>query len=269
MENPDQQVLHQEAEYEFPYHHLADLANLSNHRSWPWAIHYAVYLRTVIRLVVEERPTSVLDVGCGDGKLIWELARVLPPTTRMMGVDVSERAIHFARGFNFGNGAEFRCSDVAELDETFDVVTLIETLEHIPDALVSRVTTSISARIKPGGKLIVTVPSIAVPLLQKHYRHYTREVLIESFPSLEPVYCSQFIHWTPLLERLQIWATAFASVGRIRRPLWRLIEQRAAPPDPNGPHVLGVFQRRLKDTGLIRSRHSDAVSCSRDLRHVQ
>ena len=74
---------------------------------------------------------SVLDVGCGAGTLLRALQERC--SVRGLGVDVSTRAVELARR----NGVEARVCDVTRNDlhglGRFDVATLFEVCEHIPD----------------------------------------------------------------------------------------------------------------------------------------
>jgi SAM-dependent methyltransferase len=75
------------------------------------------------------------------------------------GVDVSENAVHLARA----NGLEVRHIEGADNlpfpDSSFDVVVCIEVLEHLfaPEAAAAEMLRV----LRPGGKLIATVPNFA------------------------------------------------------------------------------------------------------------
>ena len=80
-------------------------------------------------------PARVLDVGCGDGRLAVELARLGVP--EVVGVDLVEQAIAFARAFSapIASQLRFECLRVQDLDVgTFDTAVMMEVLEHIPAA---------------------------------------------------------------------------------------------------------------------------------------
>lgn len=161
----------QEKEYTFPYHHLVSFTPFATGRALYWGLEYYAYLMRVLHELTQFTWQSLLEVGCGDGKFIKEAVAAFPDH-KITGIDYSERAILFAKAFNYENGAELSCGDVAELKQTFDVVVLIETLEHIPDGEISGFVRALSARLIPQGTLIVTVPTINTPLHKKHYRHY-------------------------------------------------------------------------------------------------
>ena len=80
--------------------------------------------------------TSVLEIGCGDGNNIALLREALP-NARLVGCDVSEGRIEFARKFHAEQGldAEFVVADATKLpfaDQSFDVVFSVYCLEHLP-----------------------------------------------------------------------------------------------------------------------------------------
>ena len=80
--------------------------------------------------------SSVLEIGCGDGNNIALLRRALP-NVRLVGCDVSEGRIDFARKYHREHGldAEFLVADATKLafdDDSFDVVFSVYCLEHLP-----------------------------------------------------------------------------------------------------------------------------------------
>lgn len=62
-------------------------------------------------------------------------------------------------------------------DRTFDIVAMLETLEHIKSGGEIDALKEIYRVLKPTGLLILTVPSTNLPVPAKHYRHYTADDL--------------------------------------------------------------------------------------------
>jgi SAM-dependent methyltransferase len=95
------------------------------------------------------------------------------------GIDVSRKAIAFAKVFN--PTKKFYVADIANWNppKKFDQAVLIEVLEHIPPKLVDRVLSNISASLKRGGKLIVTVPSKKLRPWKwwRHFQHFSEQTL--------------------------------------------------------------------------------------------
>ena len=96
----------------------------------------------VIRTIhVQKRPAKIrwLDIGCGSGTTIHLTLNSLRNSTGLVveavGVDSSAKAINAARHHDQPS-ARFICGNAFELsdaEEAFDVVTMFEFLEHLPD----------------------------------------------------------------------------------------------------------------------------------------
>lgn len=197
----------QEAQYEFPYHHIPNLGNdgsVSLSRRMAWGLEYLCYQNHVVDVVTKMKPNSVLEVGCGDGRFLGTLPSSIPIR---IGVDLSERAISFAKAFH--PHCTFHAADVATLDNKFDVITAIEVLEHIPDGMVPNFLNVVAQKMKDDGYFIITVPTVVLPLNPKHFRHYTVDVLRGQLAAanspmriekVEYVYSKPM--WFPLMRRL-------------------------------------------------------------------
>jgi len=182
----------QEQEYEIPYHYLIRWNSLL---SFPDKLHsapiYLFYLEDIIdKLGPLNREMRVLDAGCGDGRLIYEL-RTSGCEATLVGIDYSERAVQFARVFN--PDVDFSVDDLTKPKdmhvEPFDVVVSVETLEHIEPAQLQSVVDYLAGCVKPGGRLVVTVPHKNRPMDPKHYQHFSadslKHALLKSFESIE------------------------------------------------------------------------------------
>lgn len=169
----------QDDEYSFPYHYLPSLegGSFSLARHLYWGHTYLSYIRYLCGMISDLAPARVLDVGCGDGRLLNELRANLP-SAELVGVDYSERPLLFARAFGYGRDVIFKRSDITqEKEHGYDVVTLIEVLEHIPVDDVDRFFSACVEAVAPKGRIIVTVPSTNSPVNHKHYQHFSEESL--------------------------------------------------------------------------------------------
>jgi len=174
MESSTKKQKIQEAGYSFPYHYLdlkVDEYRLILH------VEYLSYLNIVKNLLKPFTGQSVLDAGCGDGRFCYELK---DKNVKIVGIDFSERAIAFAKVFN--PDGEFYIKDLKnlKLPYKFDYMVLIETLEHIIPSEISLILENLSNILKKDGKLIITVPSVNISLIEKHYQHFTKESLIDA-----------------------------------------------------------------------------------------
>lgn len=97
--------------------------------------------------------SRVLEVGCGDGAGAEYLARARG--CRVLAVDVSERAVRFARE----RGVDAHQRDVVRDPfprDTFDYVVLSEVLEHVP------LPEEVLAALRPSApRFLVSVPNTA------------------------------------------------------------------------------------------------------------
>jgi SAM-dependent methyltransferase len=103
----------------------------------------------------------------------------------LTGIDLSSQAIAFARAFN--PGLEIFCGDVSSLwPDTYKCVTLIEVLEHIPDDEMSDFLKKVVRIVQSDGYLVISVPTLNIPTSEKHYRHYSLELVQDTIrPYLE------------------------------------------------------------------------------------
>jgi len=96
----------------------------------------------------------VLDVGCGGGILAEAMARLGASVT---GIDLSEKPLRVAELHLLESGLSVSYQKISAEDlsksqpETFDVVTCMELLEHVPDP--ASTVTACAHLVKPGGRV--------------------------------------------------------------------------------------------------------------------
>lgn len=240
---------HQDALYSFPYHYIPHFdsdGTPSRQRFLNWGFEYLCYMLHVVTIIDELEPDSLLDVGCGDGRL-FSLLGVSPD--RQVGADLSRKAIRHARAFN--PSVEFKVCDAGHINEEFDVVTAVEVLEHIPDEKLTSFVEGAEERLNSGGHFIVSVPSTVRPVQSKHYRHYDLARLrdqIESLSDRLALVRGEYIYRESLLIRLwerlsrnPIWTV---EVHVFKKIVWRWIwnQLRHASAD-DGCHVVAVYRK--------------------------
>jgi ubiquinone/menaquinone biosynthesis C-methylase UbiE len=125
--------------------------------------------RTIVEALRPHASTSaILDVGCGTGLLLTEIART--GFTDLSGVDLAPNILEVARQ-KLGKedfGADLRAADVEDSlpwsTESFDFVTLTGVFHHFyrpRDAL-----REIHRVLRPGGRLLLVDPSFFPPVRQ-------------------------------------------------------------------------------------------------------
>lgn len=125
---------------------------------WAWCFqaHLFGYADLLERLPAGAR---VLDIGCGEGYGVAELAK---HASFAAGTDVAPDAVaHAAKKYATAN-LVFAVSDATRLpfaDESFDVVCSLQVIEHFRDT--DRHLREVARVLKPGGFHYVTTPNIA------------------------------------------------------------------------------------------------------------
>ena len=198
----------QENMYDYPYHYIPtwDGKDFSQTQVLDWGYEYLSYLYFVLDKVNELGFKSLLDIGCGDGRFLFEVNRAVSDK-RLVGMDYSKRAIECAKIME--PDVEWVHGNVNErdiFDTSFDIVTLIEVLEHVvPDDIPSFLK-GISDYLDNDGRLVITVPSSNIPTDEKHYQHFDLEslsgTLSPCFETVEAVYLNKISLIKKLLHRL-------------------------------------------------------------------
>jgi 2-polyprenyl-3-methyl-5-hydroxy-6-metoxy-1,4-benzoquinol methylase len=91
--------------------------------------------RTLDELFTLAAPTSVLDVGCGEGVLVQRWAERLGEG-RVVGIDLEEESIQAGWLKHAAPNLEYRVMEAENLpfaDSEFELASAIEVLEHVPD----------------------------------------------------------------------------------------------------------------------------------------
>jgi 2-polyprenyl-3-methyl-5-hydroxy-6-metoxy-1,4-benzoquinol methylase len=150
-----------------------------------------------LKLILENKSSGrLLDVGCASGTLLW-LAK--QKGFRVQGIEVGFHSAEFVRSVL---GIEVFCGQLETArfpDDSFDVITMIHALEHVPFPRV--VVREIHRILAPNAVFIAVVPNYSSwsserfgaewiwlqP--QNHYSHFTPDSLTKLF-ALEGLACT-------------------------------------------------------------------------------
>ena len=136
--------------------------------------------RRVIRAELDRLPlpanARVLDAGCGSGRTLQELVDY----GEVSGIELDTDAAEMARSRALGEVQVGRLEELPWDDGTFDLITCLDVVEHVPDdvaALAELLRVS-----RPGGWLLVTVPAYQAlwslhDEANHHFRRYSRAAL--------------------------------------------------------------------------------------------
>jgi 2-polyprenyl-3-methyl-5-hydroxy-6-metoxy-1,4-benzoquinol methylase len=116
----------------------------------------AGFHRAVDDFWAKAAPSSVLDIGCGEGVLTLEWAERLGDG-RVVGIDLDDPKLRAEWAARTRPNLEFRVEEATSLsfrDDEFDMVAAIEVLEHVSDP---EATLAEMARVARG-RLLASVP---------------------------------------------------------------------------------------------------------------
>ncbi len=193
----------------------------------------------------DNRPQSILDVGCGIGGSSLYLAQKFD--ARVTGITLSpvqaNRAKARAQAAGLAATTDFRVANALEMpfaDNSFDLVWSLESGEHMPDKV--KFLQECYRVLKPGGKLILATwchrpTNAATPLSADEVKH---------LQDIYRVYCLPYVvslpDYTKIVEdcrfkdlRVDDWSTAVA-------PFWDVVIDSAITPQA----VFGLFKAGWK-----------------------
>ncbi len=133
---------------------------------------------TFLRLLSEEPARSLVDLGCGNGRLVAEIAS-RNPSLRLAGLDLSEAQVEENRRRT--PGAEWKAFDLVSenpLPDTFagsfDVAVASELIEHLPAP--EQMLLHARQLVRPGGRLLLSTQSGPLRETERrvgHLRHWS------------------------------------------------------------------------------------------------
>ncbi len=156
--------------------HLDALA-AAEEKHWWFVGRRQVIARIIATLSLATR-ARIFDIGCGPGGNLAMLAGF--GDVSACELDDRVRALAVGRGFRVVAGGELP-QELPFGDEQFDLVTMLDVLEHTSDDLAAL--QRVRARIGPGGWVLITVPAFqwlwsAHDDGSRHFRRYTRARLM-------------------------------------------------------------------------------------------
>jgi len=106
----------------------------------------------------------VLEIGCGTGSLLAELAADRPDV-EFLGVDVESKMIEYARAHHAAPNVRFERADAAEValgpEASYDLAVSVDVLHHVPG--LRPLVMSVRRLLCPGGRWLAIEPNVFHP----------------------------------------------------------------------------------------------------------
>ncbi len=185
---------------------------------------FAARASFIAAMVEESKAESILDVGCGRGFYL-KLLSIFPFVKKLTGVEIradyADKARELTKDDNRIAIVEGSIYELPFKNNSFDLIICSEVLEHLENDMSGLV--ELNRVLKPGGKIIITVPNKNFPflwdplnaLLAKFGRHISKDIWwlagiwadherlyspdeIETLikkSGLKVITVNQFVHW--------------------------------------------------------------------------
>ncbi len=143
-------------------------------RFWHW-----LKFNRVLAALPKGENQSIMDVGCFAGSFLKQVPE--GQFSRQLGIDILEKQIAYANEHHGTQARSFKyITDLQALtkkpvtDEKFDVITVIEVIEHLHFAEIRDLMEICRQNLKPGGELILTTPNYTSiwPALEFYLNHF-------------------------------------------------------------------------------------------------
>lgn len=111
---------------------------------------------TALDLLALAPGESVVDIGCGPGFLSEQMAEIVGSKGRVLGIDISDDLLAFARDRNKREWLTYQHGDAKALkvgDRSFDVAVSAQVLEYVDDP--DRALSEMHRVLKPGGRAVI------------------------------------------------------------------------------------------------------------------
>ncbi|HXQ22403.1 MAG TPA: class I SAM-dependent methyltransferase [Candidatus Acidoferrales bacterium] len=216
-----------EIEHQARYHEVGN-------SYWWLAGKYEIIMDLIGRAVPPRNDLAVLDAGCGPGNMLDRLSS----RGTVTGSDLSSPALRFCRSRGYTRVTLSRLDTLALKAQSFDLVTAIDVLEHIPDDAAGL--REIHRVLRPGGTVVITVPAFQVLWgdhddIYGHYRRYrvSQMAALMAACGFEVIKLSYFqpLYFVPLLL-FRRWKKLTRGDGD--RPIEQRDDFVAIPPWLNG-----------------------------------
>lgn len=128
--------------------------------------HWEKFSRIIDIVTGTDANRSILDVGCAAGTFLGLLPE--HQFSCQLGIDIESTQVNYANQVYGTHFRHFKTMDVNAIKGTFDIITLIEVIEHLSQDTIRALLLHLGAILKPGGQLVISTPNYCSlwPLLE-------------------------------------------------------------------------------------------------------
>jgi len=181
----------------------------------------APYLKRLVRnLFPADRQARVLDLGCGDGALLFVAQQA--GYRQITGVDLSPEQVEIARsrGLPRIEEAEIMPFLAAQPAQSYDLVIAFDVIEHLSKPELMAVMGEIHRVLRDGGRWIIHVPNAQSPFFGRiRYGDFTHEMAFTQRSLASVLRVTGFA----AIECFEDQPTAHGLVSLIRLMLWKIL----------------------------------------------
>jgi 2-polyprenyl-3-methyl-5-hydroxy-6-metoxy-1,4-benzoquinol methylase len=200
----------QNEQYEYPYHYIPQYrSGFSQTYNWIWGRNYISAIEFILGEIKKDSKSikSIVDVGCGDGRLTKELAFEFKDK-HIAGYDYSKKAIDLAKAIN--PNLNFIKKNIINdpAAEQFDAISLVEVFEHIPIENCEDFVKGLVNLLNKDGRVYLTVPHKNKSVSEKHFQHFNYKSLTGYFEQYfrveEVVFFDKLTKWNRVINLILV-----------------------------------------------------------------
>lgn len=176
------------------------------------------FKKNILKHIGNNKDVQILEIGCGYGRYTKTMLDL--GYKNIKGIDISSEQIAYAKGkLGLKNVEIADALDYLNKDIKYDVIFLMDVLEHLELEYAILLLKQVYQSLNPGGRFVIHVPNGMAPLSPPFYGDIThvRAFSVDSMSQiLRMAGFSEFNHYAlpPLVVGIKSW---------IRRVLWLLI----------------------------------------------
>ena len=138
---------------------------------------------------IVKKGMNVLDLGCGTGITTHYIAEL---GAKVIGVDLSPKLIEFAKLNSAHENAKYKVGDITRIDfgkKTFDVICLIDVMEHIPREKILDLIKNIEQYTHQNTIIYLNIPDARLQYWLQNNRPEKLQIIDEAY------YMADIVNW--------------------------------------------------------------------------